>query len=347
LLEETRRGFYQGNLGGKLMIAIVCTKYGPPDILKIKEVDKPIPRENEVLIKVHATTVNRTDTTMLRAKPFFIRLITGLFKPKKQIPGTEFAGEIETLGKNVTNFKVGDKVFGFSDMGSGSHAEYMTIKEDKALTTIPDIITYEQAAASIEGAHYAYNFINKVKIQAGQQVLVNGGTGGIGSAAVQLLKYFGVNITAVCNEENFELVKSLGAERLIDYTREDFTKDDQEYDFVFDMVGKSSFGKCKRLLKPGGVYISSDLGFMAQNIFLPFITPIIKPIIGNKKTAFPRPTDTKGSVLLIKKLIEEGKFKAVIDRKYPLQQIVEAYKYVEKGQKIGNVVITVEHNKKI
>jgi NADPH:quinone reductase-like Zn-dependent oxidoreductase len=325
------------------MKAIVYTKYGPPDVLQLKEVEKPTPKDNEVLMKIHATTVNRTDCATIRAIPFFARFFTGLFKPKKQIPGTEFAGKIEEIGKNVTSFKIGDKVFGFDDQGSGSHAQYMTISEDKVLT-IPKNITYEQAAASTEGAHYAYNFINKVNIKSGHKVLVNGATGAIGSAAVQLLKYFDVNVTAVCNTKNIELVKSLGANKVIDYTKEDFTKDEEKYNFVFDAVGKSSFAKCKPLLQSGGIYISSDLGYMAQNVFLPLITPIIKPMIGNKKTVFPIPTDTRGSILLIKKLIEEGKFNAVIDRKYPLEQIVEAYRYVEKGQKIGNVVITVAGN---
>ena len=220
----------------------------------------------------------------------------------------------------------------------------MSMLEGKALTTIPGNITYEQAAASIEGAHYAYNFINKVNLKSGKKVLVNGATGAIGSAVVQFLKYFGViNVTAVCSTKNIELVKSLGADKVINYTKEDFTKEDQKYNFIFDTVGKSSFGKCKPLLQPDGVYISSELGYMAQNLFLALITPII----GNKKVIFPLPTDCRGSVLLIKKLIEKGKFKAVIDRKYPLEQIVEAYKYVEKGHKIGNVVITVEHNDKI
>jgi len=328
------------------MKAIVYQKYGSPDVLELKEVEKPTPKDDEVLIKIHATTVNRTDCATLRAKPFFARFFTGIFKPNKPIPGTEFAGKIEAVGKNVSSYKVGDKVFGFNDQGSGSHAEYMTILEDKALTTIPKDITYEQAAASTEGAHYAYNFINKVNLKSGQKILVNGATGAIGSAAVQFLKYFGADVTAVCNTKNMELVKSLGANKVIDYTKEDFTKDDQKYNFVFDTVGKSSFFKCKQLLQPGGVYISSDLGYMSQNVFLPLITPIIKPIIGNKKTIFPLPTDCKGSILLIKKLIEKGKFKTVIDRKYPLEQIVEAYRYVEKGQKIGNVVITVEHNDK-
>ncbi len=324
------------------MKAIVYAKYGPPDVLQLKEVEKPTPKDNEVLIKIYATTVNRTDCATIRAIPFFARLLTGMFKPKKQIPGTEFAGKIEEIGENVESLKVGDRVFGFDDGGSGPHAEYMTIAEDKALTTIPKNITYEQAAVSTEGAHYAYNVIKKINLKSGQKVLVNGATGGIGSAAVQFLKYFGANVTATCNTKNIELVKSLGAEKVIDYTKEDFTKDNQKYNFVFDAVDKSSFFKCKRLLQPGGVYISSDLGYMAQNIFLVLITPII----GNQKVIFPLPTDCRGSVLLIKKLIEEGKFKAVIDRKYPLEQIVEAYKYVEKGQKIGNVVITVEHNNK-
>ncbi len=324
------------------MKAIVCTKYGPPEGLQLKEVEKPVPKDNEVLIKIHATTVNRTDDATLRAKPFFARFITGLIRPKKTILGTEFAGEIEAAGKDVTSFKAGDKVFGFSENDFGAHAEYMIMPEEGSLTTMPANMTYEEAAPCTEGAHYAYNFVKKVNIKSGQKILVNGATGAIGSAAVQLLKYFGVNVTAVCNTKDFELVKSLGANKVIDYTKEDFTKDDQDYSFVFDAVGKSTFAKCKPLLQPDGVYISSELGPMAQNLFFALITPII----GNKKVIFPLPTDCRGSVLLIKKLIEEGKFKAVIDRKYPLEQIIEAYKYVETGQKTGNVVITVEHNNK-
>ena len=324
------------------MKAIVYTKYGSPDVLQLKEVEKPVPNDYEVLIKVHATTVNRTDSATIRAIPFFARLVTGLFKPKKQIPGTEFAGEIEAIGKKVSSLKPGDNVFGFTDQGSGAHAQYVTILEDHA-TTIPQNLSYEQAAASTEGAHYAYNFINKVNLQKGQHVLVNGATGAIGSALVQLLKYFGANITAVCDTKNMELVKSLGAGKVIDYTKEDFTKNKEKYDFVFDAVGKSSFFKCKHLLNPGGIYISSDLGYMAQNMFLPLITSIIKPLTKGKKTLFPIPVDIRKSILLIKSLIEQNKFKAVIDRKYPLEQIVEAYRYVETGQKTGNVVITVDH----
>lgn len=324
------------------MKAIVYTHYGPPDSLQLKEVVKPVPGENEVLIKVFATTVNRTDCATIRAIPFFARIITGLFKPKKQTPGTEFAGTIEAVGKNVSLLKVGDKVFGFDDQGSKSHAQYLVITENKVVT-MPANITYMQAAASFEGAHYAYNFINKVDFKAGRDVLVNGATGAIGSAAVQLLKYFGAHVTAVCSTKNVELVKLLGADRVIDYTREDFTKDNQKYNFVFDTVGKSSFFKCRHLLKPGGIYLSSDLGYLAQNIYLPLITPVIKSLIGHKKTIFPTPVNIRESLLLVTMLIEQGKFSAVIDREFPLEDIVDAYKYVEQGQKTGNVVITVEH----
>ena len=319
------------------MKAVNYTKYGSPDVLQLKEVDKPVPKDDEVLIKVYATTVNRTDCATIRAKPFFMRLVTGLITPNKQIPGTDFAGEIEAIGKGVTSFKVGDNVFGFNDEGLSSHAQYLTLAEDQGLATIQENCSYEQTVASIEGAHYAYNFINKVKIESGQKILVNGATGAIGSAAVQLLKVFGADITAVCNNKNLELVKSLGADRVIDYEKEDFTQQNQKYDFVFDTVGKSSFGKCKPLLNSRGVYISSELGWMYQNLFLAIITPIL----GNKKVIFPVPTDIKGSVLLIKKLIEEEKFKAVIDRTYPLEQIADAFRYVETGQKTGNVIIKI------
>ena len=325
------------------MKAIVYTKYGSPDVLQIREVDKPTPSDNELLIKVHATTVNRTDCATIRAKPFFMRIITGLFKPKKQIPGSEFAGEVEAVGKSVVSFKAGDMVFGFDDEGAMSQAQYLTITDDK-LAIIPENISSEQAAASSEGAHYAYNFINKVDLKKGQSVLVNGATGAIGSAAVQLLKFYDVNVTAVCATKNVELVKSLGADKVIDYTTQDFTQDEQQYHYVFDAVGKSSFFKCRKLLRPGGVYISSDLGFLAQNMYLPFITPFIKSILGDKKTAFPYPSNIKRTLLLIRKLMEKEKFAAVIDRKFTLEQTIDAYKYVEKGHKTGNVVITVEHD---
>jgi len=321
------------------MKAIVCRKYGPPDVLQLKEVEKPAPGKNEVLVKIHAATVNRTDCATLRAKPFFARLLTGLFKPKYQILGTEFAGEIDDVGEEVSAFKIGDRVYGFNETGMGAHAEFMIIPENQALTTIPEKLSYEQAAASSEGAYYAVNFINKVTLTSEHRVLINGASGAIGSAALQLAKYYGATVTAVCNTKNIKLVKSLGADRVIDYTKEDFTKEDQKYDFVFDTVGKSSFAKCRPLLSSGGVYISSELGYLYQNLFFALLTPVI----GKKKVLFPLPVDCRGSVQFIKKLIEAGKFKAVIDRQYPLEDIVAAYKYVETGQKTGNVVIIVEH----
>jgi NADPH:quinone reductase-like Zn-dependent oxidoreductase len=213
--------------------------------------------------------------------------------------------------------------------------------EEGVITTMPANMNYEEAAPSNEGAHYALNHIKAVNIQDGSKVLVNGASGAIGSAAVQLLKYFGADVTAVCNTKNIELVKSLGADKVIDYTKEDFTRDDQMYDVVFDEVGKSSFNRCKPLLKPGGIYFSSELGYMSQNIILALVTPII----GNKKVKFPIPKHSKEDIVFFKKLIEAGKFKGVIDRYYPLNEIVKAYKYVETGQKTGNVVITVEHDK--
>lgn len=317
------------------MKAIVYTQYGTPNVLKLKELAKPTPRDNEVLIKVFATTVNRTDCATVRAKPFFMRLVTGIFKPKKAIPGTDFAGQIEAIGKGVTSFNVGDKVFGFDDNGLFSHAQYLAISAGKAILTIPENIDYVQAAASSEGAHYAYNFINKVEIKRGQRILVNGASGAIGSAAAQLLHALGVEVVAVCGTDNIELVKSFGAVRVIDYQQQDFTKEDEQYDHVFDTVGKSSFFKCRPLLKTGGAYISSELGAWSQNLFLAFI----KPIIGSRKVLFPYPSDIKRSLRLVKKLTEEGKFKAVVDRTYPLEEFRAAYEYVETGQKIGNVVI--------
>lgn len=314
------------------MKAAIRTKYGSPDVLNIMEVAKPIPDDSEVLIRVYATTVNRTDWGILSGKPLLIRLFYGLSKPSSPITGVDFAGKIESVGKNVLSFKVGDRVWGFK---KGTHAQYIKMAKDKSITTIPDNITYEQAAASAEGAHYAYNFLRKVKFKSGQKVLVNGATGAIGSALVQFLKYSGAIITAVCDTKNIELVKSLGADNVIDFTNEDFTKDDEKYDFVFDAVGKSSFTKCKPILQPDGVYTSTD-GF--ENIFLSFITSIT----GGKKVVFKIPTDTKKSLLYISDLLEKEKFKPVIDRRYPLQNIAEAYRYVATGIKTGNVIITYE-----
>jgi NADPH:quinone reductase-like Zn-dependent oxidoreductase len=326
------------------MKAFIYTNYGSPDVLQFKEVGQPVPKDDELLIKVRATTVNRTDCANLTAKPFIMQFSLGLFKPRNPILGTEFSGDVIAIGKEVTNFKVGDRVFGFDDGVLSSYAEYFVISQDKGIATMPENISYEEAAASTEGAHYAYNFINKVDLKPGDKVLVNGASGGIGSATVQLLKHYGAEITGVCNTKNVDLIKSLGAGRVIDYTKEDFTQDTEKYEFVFDSVGKSSFGKCKRLLKPGGAYISSELGYMIQNLFFSLITAMLGSLPGQsgKKVKFPYPPDIKRSVLLIKDLIKKGEFKAVIDRKHPFEEIPEAFRYVLKGQKTGNVVINVD-----
>lgn len=319
------------------MRASIYENYGLPEVIQIRAVAKPTPKDKEILVKVEATTVNRSDEAMLKAKPFIMRFVTGLFKPKKPILGTDFAGTIEAIGKNVTAFKVGDNVFGFDDSGLQSHATYMTILEDKGIGFIPPNINFHQAAASIEGAHYAYNFINKVKLKKGQKVLVNGATGAIGSALVQLLVHEGIEVTAVGNTKNIELVKSLGAIRVIDYLKEDFTNEKELFDYVFDAVGKSSFGKCKPILKPNGIYISSELGWMAQNLFYALLTPVFS----EKKVIFPIPSDIKKSVLVVQKLLESGEFIPVIDRTYPFGEIVDAFRYVETGEKTGNVIIKI------
>ncbi len=320
--------------------AIVYAKYGPPEVLQLKEVPKPTPNDNEVLIKVYATTVNRTDCGFLRGEPSFVRLFSGLFRPKRTVLGSEFAGEIEAVGKDVKSFVNGDHVFGFSGIRFGAHAEYMTVPEQGMLTTMSANMTYEEAAPSTEGGHYALNNIRKADVRSGQRVLIYGATGAIGSAAVQLVKYYGAEVTAVCNTKNVELVRCLGADMVIDYTEEDFTRSGGEYDFVFDAVGKSSFGACKKLLRPGGIYCSTDLGSLYQNPFLALWTSKF----GSKKVIFPIPKDSKEDAVFFKELIEAGKFRPVIDRRYPLEQIVDAYNYVEMGQKTGNVVITVGHD---
>jgi NADPH:quinone reductase-like Zn-dependent oxidoreductase len=320
------------------MRAAVQTTYGPPEVVGISDVEKPTTKGNEVLVHVRATTVNRTDCACRAAKPFFMRFFTGLLRPRATVLGNEFAGVVEEVGSGVTSLKIGDKVFGYNEGPFGAHAEYMSIPEDGSLATMPANVTYQQAAPSTEGSHYALCHIRAAKIRSGQEVLVYGATGAIGSAAVQLLKSLGAKVTAVCDRDHVELVKALGADEVIDYTAEDFTKGDQTYDVVLDSVGKSSFSHCRRLLKPRGIYISSELGPLAQNPFL----ALIAPLHGGKKVMFPIPKHDHEMVGYIKELIESGEFKPVIDRTYPLDQIVEAYRYVQTGQKIGNVVISVE-----
>ncbi len=319
------------------MKAIVYTKYGPPEVAKLTEVPIPEPKNNELLIKVFASTVNRTDAGFRSAEYFISRFWSGLLRPKNKILGCEFAGMVVEMGKSVTTFSKGDKVFGFNDKTWGGHGEYLTIAENDAVAIIPDNLNLYEAAPITEGAHYALNNIRAAKIEKGQHVLVYGATGAIGSAAVQLLKHFGTIVTAVCNTKNVEMVRSLGADIVIDYQTQDFTKTANSFQFIFDAVGKSSFGKCKPLLTKKGIYISTELGKYAQNIFFALTTPIF----GGKKVLFPIPAITKEDVIFLKELVEKGAFKPVIDRYFELGEIVEAYKYVESGQKTGNVVLKI------
>jgi NADPH:quinone reductase-like Zn-dependent oxidoreductase len=319
------------------MRAIIYSKYGPPEVASLMEVPKPLPKDNEVLVKVYASTVNRTDSGFRSAEYFISRFWTGLFRPKYQILGCEFAGIIEEIGNHVTAFKKGDKVFGVNDKTCGGHGEFLTIAETDAIINMPDNLSFEEAAPLTEGAHYALVDIRAAKVERGQNVLVYGATGAIGSAAVQLLQHFGAVVTAVCNTKNVGLVKSLGADTVIDYQTQDFTKTEDRFEFIFDAVGKSSFGQCKPLLTEKGIYISTELGKNGENILFALTTPLW----GGKKLLFPIPSITKQDVLFLKELVEKGEYKPVIDRQYNLDQIVEAYKYVESGQKTGNVVIKI------
>ena len=321
------------------MKAAVCTRYGPPEVVRITEVDKPEPRENELLVRVEATTVNRTDCGYRAARPFILRFFTGLRSPGpgRRVWGTEFAGSVEAVGSSVTAFAVGDRVFGYLEGPFGAHAEYLTTRDDASVATMSAATTFEEAAASTEGSHYALANIRAAKVVSGQDVLVNGGTGAIGSAAVQLLRNLGATVTVVCSTEHVALVERLGADRVIDYRVADFTQEDRSYDVVFDAAGKSSFGRCKRVLKPRGIYLSTELGPFPQNPILALITPFA----GGKKVLFPIPKHDQAMVRYIKGLVESRAFTPVIDRRFPLDEIVDAYRYAETGQKIGNVIISV------
>jgi NADPH:quinone reductase-like Zn-dependent oxidoreductase len=319
------------------MRAAVHTRYGPPDVVGVCEVEKPQPRPDEVLVEIHAATVNRTDCAYRAGTPLVARPVYGWVRPRATVLGSEFAGVVEEVGAGVTSFTVGDRVFGYNEGPFGAHADYLVIREGASIAAMPADLTFEAAAAGTEGAHYALSQIRAAKVLSGQDVLVNGATGGIGSAAVQLLKSLGADVTAVCAGDHVELVEALGADRVIDYTAEDFTRDQQTYDVVLDAVGKSSFGRSKRLLKPHGIYLSTELGRFPGNPVLALVTPLL----GGKKVLFPIPRHDQAMVRHLKDLMESGDLKPVIDRRYPLDQIVDAYRYVETGQKIGNVVITL------
>ncbi len=323
------------------MKAIVITKYGPPEVLEVRQVDKPAPKDNEVLIRIHATAVVATDPQFRKGDPFITRFFTGLTKPKHAIPGDVLAGEIESVGKDVTLYKPGDQVYAACAMTQGGQAEYICLPEDGPLATKPLNMSYEEAAGVPDGGLGALNFLrDAAQIQSGQTILINGASGSVGTYAVQLAVHFGTQVTAVCSAANVELVRSLGAHKVIDYTKEDFTGNGQTYDIIFDAVGKSSFSRCKSSLNQKGVYVTS---VPAPDFLLGML---LTSKSKGKKAAFVAPglrssSDKAKDLVFLKELIEAGKIRSVIDRLYPLEEIVEAHIYVEKGHKKGNVVITV------
>ena len=319
------------------MRAAVATRYGPPEVVHVVDVPRPAPAADEVLVRVHATTVNRTDCGFRGAHPWFIRAFTGLAKPKRTILGNEFAGVVEEVGEGVHRFRVGDRVFGYDDTRFGAHAEYLAINQDAAITTMPDGRAFEIMAPATEGSHYALTYIRAAGVDDTSEVLVYGATGAIGSAAVQIIKSLGAQVTAVCSSEHVELVAKLGADRVVDRTTTDFTADSQRYDLVFDAVGKCSFRQCRKLLKPRGVWTSTDLGRWSQNPLLVVATRWSR----GRRVLFPLPTIDRETVEYLKELVETRQFTPVIDHTAPLDDIVEAYRYVESQQKVGNVVITV------
>jgi NADPH:quinone reductase-like Zn-dependent oxidoreductase len=317
------------------MRAVVHDRYGPPDVLRLAEVERPVPKDDEVLVRIHATTVSRTDCGLRSADLFISRFVTGLLRPKQKILGSDLAGEVEAAGADVTEFEVGDHVFGINPWKFGTHAEFVCMQASAALALMPAGVTFDEAAAVCDGAILALNALRPAGLRKGQRILIYGASGSIGTAGVQLARYFGADVTAVCNSKNFELVRSLGADEVIDYTQEDFTKSGQTYDVIFDSVGKQSFTRCRGSLKRGGAYVATD---HLHNVVLALWTARI----GDKRVLFPIPPRfTKKDVLFLKEIIEAGKYRAVIDRRYPLEQVVEATKYVETKQKTGNVVLTV------
>lgn len=323
------------------MKAIISEKYGSPDVLALKEVAKPIPKDHELLIKVKAAVVGPADCAFRKGEPFIIKLMYGLSKPKYAIPGVEFAGEVEAIGKDVTLFKPGDSIFGISPDTFGTCAEYMCLPETKSVILKSTKIPYDEAVAVSDGALTALTFLrDKAKIQPGQKLLINGASGAVGVYAVQLANHYGAEVTGVCSSTNIELVRSLGADKVIDYTQEDFTQNGQSYDVIFDAVGKSSFSRCKDSLTPKGIYLTTvpTFGIVFQ---------MVKTSLwGSKKAIFTAAglMQNKENLSYLNELMEAGTLKAVIDRRYPLEQVAEAHRYVDTGRKKGNVIITIEPN---
>jgi NADPH:quinone reductase-like Zn-dependent oxidoreductase len=316
------------------MKAVVYTEYGPPEVLQLREVDKPVPKDNEVLVKIHATTVTSGDVRMrgLIIPPLvrpFMRIVLGLRGPKQTILGVDLAGEIEATGKDVEQFKVGDRVFGSAyGTGTGTYAQYMCMREDAVLATMPSNMTYEEAAPVFFGAHTALHFLRKADIRAGQKVLIHGASGALGTYAVQLARHFGAEVTGVCSTANLEMVKSLGADRVVDYTKEDFTKSGEKYDVIFCTLGKSPFSGCIGSLNENGIYLR------AVHLELsPILRGIWTSVTTSKKIINGVAGETVEDLVYLRGLIEEGKLRPVIDRTYPMEQIAEAHRYVEQGHK--------------
>ncbi|MDY7103387.1 MAG: NAD(P)-dependent alcohol dehydrogenase [Actinomycetota bacterium] len=320
------------------MRAAVQPGYGPPSVVRVDEVDRPEPGDGELLVRVRATTVNRTDCGYRAARPFLIRAVAGVRRPRHPVGGTELAGDVVAVGADVDRFAVGDRVFAYVEGTFGAHAEYAVVPATGSIAHIPADITYEVAAPATEGAHYALSCVRWAKVVPGQRVLVYGATGAIGSAAVQLLRTMDVTVTAVCGTDHVELVQGLGPDRVVDYQTEDFTADEQRYDAVIDAVGKITFGRCRHLLVPGGVYVSSELGPYAQNLFLALVTPPLR----RRHVRFPFPSVDQAMIERLAGLLETGEYRPMIDRTYPLEEIVDAYTYVETGRKLGNVVVRLD-----
>jgi NADPH:quinone reductase-like Zn-dependent oxidoreductase len=321
------------------MKAIVYTQYGPPEVLKLKEVEKPVPKDNEVLIRIHATAVNSGEVRLRKADPFAVRFMFGLFRPKKPILGVSLAGEIETAGKNVKRFKAGDPIYGTTGMNFGAYAEYKCLPEKGVLAIKPGNLTYAEAAVIPFGGTTALSFLRKGKIRQGQKVLIYGASGAVGTSAVQLAKYFGAEVTGVCSTANVALVKSLGADKVIDYTQQDFSKSGETYDIIFDTVGKSPFLGCIKSLKKNGYYLRTvhmQLSAIFRGLWI--------SLVSSKKVIGGGITETAEDLIFLNGLIEAGQLKPVIDRTYSLEQMAEAHAYVEKGHKKGNVAIALINN---
>jgi NADPH:quinone reductase-like Zn-dependent oxidoreductase len=315
--------------------AVIHDRYGPPAVLRLADVAKPVPKDDEILVKVHAATVSRTDVALRAGAPFISRFITGVRRPRRRILGSDFAGEVVSVGSAVSDFTVGDRVFGINPWRFGTHAEFVCVQARGAVARMPAGMSFEDAAAVCDGAILALNAIRPAHLHKGQRILIYGASGSIGSAGTQLARFFGADVTAVCRPNSADLVRSLGADDVIDSTQEDFTKNGRTYDAILDAVGNLAFSTCRGSLKPGGVYLATD---GLRNLALTVWTARI----GDRRVRFPIPPRfTKQDVVFLSSIIEAGKYRAVIDRRYPLEQAVDATRYVERKEKTGNVVLTI------